>query len=249
MLSENKRQIQLVKELKQLNATKDKFFSIISHDLRNPFQAILGFSDMLINNFDKYPKEQMLEFIGLINQSSKKAFELLENLLEWSNLQTKKMKPVFQSVSSYEIINEVTQLLSGMAEQKHISLIFDSTIDEKILTDRNMINTILRNLISNAIKFTGINGKIEIKTQSNSHTVAISIADNGMGMDKDDIEKLFKIETKISTTGTQGEKGTGLGLLLCKDLVELNHGSIEAVSEIGSGSTFTIRIPKYVEIE
>jgi len=244
LLKENKKQKEMIAELKLLNATKDKFFSIISHDLRSPFNAILGFSDILQKEFHTYPQEQTQQYLTYINQAARKTFELLENLLEWSSLQTGKNVPRFKSIQINELIHEEIDLFKSMAKHKYIEIRTDLSSNSHVLIDKNMMNTVIRNLISNAIKFTDVNGKIEIKTFEEINEVIISISDSGVGIDKSTIENLFKMDTKISTIGTQGEKGTGLGLLLCKELVEKNSGKIFIVSEINVGTTFQIRLPK-----
>ena len=244
LLKENKKQKELIAELKLLNATKDKFFSIISHDLRSPFNAILGFSDILQKEFHNYPQEQTHQYLTYINQAAKKTFELLENLLEWSSLQTGKNGPRYKSIQINELINDEIDLFKSMANHKYIEIKTDLSSNSEVLVDKNMMNTVFRNLISNAIKFTDVNGLIEIKTFEDTNDVIISISDSGVGIDNSTIENLFKMDTKISTIGTQGEKGTGLGLLLCKELVEKNSGKIFVVSEISVGTTFQIRLPK-----
>lgn len=243
ILQDNKKQKELVAQLNQLNATKDKFFSIIGHDLKNPFSVILGFSELLIKNIEKYPTEKIHEFVGNIYQTSKTAHELLENLLDWSILQTGKIEPNPQLVKANDIIKDAVELVSSSANQKNISLSSHLPIDLMIFADKNMIFTVLRNLITNAIKFTDTNGKIEIKTNANGKYVSISITDNGVGIEKNAIENLFNIGSKNSTPGTQGEKGTGLGLLLCKEMIELNNGKIEIESQVGLGTIFTLQIP------
>jgi signal transduction histidine kinase len=244
LLKENKRQNELIAELKLLNATKDKFFSIISHDLRSPFNAILGFAEVLQKEFHTYSQEQTHQYLTYINQAARKTFELLENLLEWSSLQTGKNVPRFKSIQINELINEEIDLFKSMANHKYIEIKTDLSSNSQVLVDKNMMNTVFRNLISNAIKFTDVNGLIEIKTFEDTNDVIISISDSGVGIDNSTIDNLFKMDTKISTIGTQGEKGTGLGLLLCKELVEKNSGKIFALSEISVGTTFQIRLPK-----
>ena len=243
-LKENRKQKKLIVELEQLNATKDKFFSIISHDLRSPFSTILGFSDILQKEFRSYPQEQIHQYLGFIYQASKKTFDLIENLLEWSSLQTGKYQPKFKQMSINEVILDEIELLKSTATQKYIDLSTNFNSSSNVMIDQDMMNTVIRNLISNAIKFTDIRGKIEIKTYDEINDVIVSISDTGVGIDENTIGNLFKIDTKISTIGTQGEKGTGLGLSLCKELVEKNNGKIMVESEKSVGTTFSIRLPK-----
>ena len=243
LIKDNDKANELILELKQLNATKDKFFSIISHDLRSPFNAILGFSEVLQKEFHTYPQEQTHQYLTYIHQAARKTFELLENLLEWSSLQTGKNKPRFELVSINEIINNEIDLLKTAASQKYIELTYECSTQSKVLVDINMMYTVFRNVISNAIKFTDVNGKISITGFETNNEVSIVISDNGVGIDESTLLNLFKIDTKISSIGTQGEKGTGLGLLLCKELVEKNNGRITVESEISVGTTFTIILP------
>ena len=244
LLKENRKQKNLIVELEQLNATKDKFFSIISHDLRSPFSTILGFSDILQKEFRSYPQEQIHQYLEFIYQASKKTFDLIENLLEWSSLQTGKYQPKFKQMSINEVILDEIDLLKSTASQKYIDLSTNFKSSSNVMIDQDMMNTVIRNLISNAIKFTDVRGKIEIKTNDEINEVIISISDTGVGIDENTIGNLFKIDTKISTIGTQGEKGTGLGLSLCKELVEKNNGKIMVESEKSVGTTFCIRLPK-----
>jgi len=225
-------------ELRDLNATKDKFFSIIAHDLKSPFNSILGFSDLLINNFSDYDKDEIEKYLRTIESSSKQAFELLENLLVWARSQTGSIHYQPETIELKSIIHENINLLTNQAERKNIQ-IFSTITDEAFVNgDRNMINTILRNLLANAIKFTPQFGKIFVSLIPNDESYEISIKDNGIGIAEENIPKLFRIDSKFSTLGTEKEKGTGLGLILCKEFVEKHGGKIWARSELGKGSTF-----------
>jgi len=225
-------------ELRDLNATKDKFFSIIAHDLKSPFNSILGFSDLLINNFSDYDKDEIEKYLRTIESSSKQAFELLENLLVWARSQTGSIHYQPETIELKSIIHENINLLTNQAERKNIQ-IFSTITDEAFVNgDRNMINTILRNLLANAIKFTPQFGKIFVSLILNDESYEISIKDNGIGIAEENIPKLFRIDSKFSTLGTEKEKGTGLGLILCKEFVEKHGGKIWARSELGKGSTF-----------
>jgi len=233
----------LASDYKKLNLTKDKFFSIISHDLKNPFSSILGFSDLILKNKEKYPLEKIIKFVDNINNSSRLTYELLENLLEWSRIQKGEFKPKFQTTKLDSIIIDIIELLKHNANQKYITVTTEINSNSQILADKEMIKTVLRNLVTNAIKFTDINGSIMIKTTENSKFIDISIEDSGVGMDNKMVENLFKLETKNSKVGTNGERGTGLGLLLCKELTELNNGKISVESEIDKGTKITISLP------
>ncbi|MBE9468126.1 MAG: PAS domain-containing protein [Bacteroidetes bacterium] len=229
--------------LKELNATKDKFFSIIAHDLINPMGNILNLSELLSEKFSDYNDEQKNEFIKNINETSKHTYNLLLNLLEWSRTQTNRIKFAPQIFSIDEIVINNFDLMKSVAEAKNISLISNLNPDHKIFADKNMITTVMRNLISNAIKFNQ-NGKITISSFKEDENIKISVIDTGLGIKKENLNKLFRIEENFSTKGTSGEKGTGLGLILCKEFVEKNSGKIWVESEVGKGSKFIITLKK-----
>lgn len=231
------------KELELLNATKDKFFSIIAHDLKNPFASLIGASDFLVNSSGELSKDQLYNFHTIINNSARQGYRLLENLLEWSRMQTGSIAWKPKQVDLWDLVNEVVNLLTGSAEQKQISL--EAKIDENLTAfiDANMINTVVRNLISNAIKFTPKGGKIIVESKLLNDFIEISVTDNGVGIDSDKIDKLFKIGESVVGIGTEHETGTGLGLILCKEFVEQHKGKIYLKSELGKGSVFTFTLP------
>ena len=246
----NEDYIKAEEELRQLNATKDKFFSIVAHDLKNPFNAIIGFSELIVNNIDEYTKEQIETFVNVINTSSQKGHLLLENLLEWSRSQSGKTVIKPEKFEITELIYENFDLIKEKASQKDIKIEINCKDKHSIYADKNMINTVIRNLLSNALKFTKENGKIVIETktiknlkQKDKSCLKIEIADTGIGIKPEDINKVFDIEYSISTKGTNSEKGTGLGLVLCKDFIEKNNGKIWAESEIEKGSSFFFTLP------
>jgi len=230
-------------ELQELNVSKDKFFSIIAHDLKNPFQTIIGFSEMLKEEMKDGDNATGQNYAGLINTSAIQTFRLLENLLEWANSQRGKVTFSPVSINLRELVNEEFGVLNDMAKGKNIEL--KSSFDDNLTftADKNMINTILRNLISNAIKFTHKNGKVELKAIINNKQVEISVSDNGIGMKNETMAKLFRLDGNLSTRGTENEKGTGLGLFLCKEFVEKHGGRIWVESEEGKGSTFKLLLP------
>jgi PAS domain S-box-containing protein len=230
--------------LRELNATKDKFFSIIAHDLKSPFNSILGLSNYMAEQVRERNYEKMEEYATIIRDSSQRAMDLLLNLLEWSCEHTGQMvfSPGFIQINS--LINEVVDLLSDSAQQKSISIQKTIPSNSTAFVDRSMFLTIMRNLVSNAIKFTNPNGIIKISLEEEPGAFKISVSDNGIGIRKDRIEKLFRIDENHSTLGTQSEKGTGLGLILCKEFVEKHRGQIGVESEPGQGSTFWFTIPK-----
>jgi PAS domain S-box-containing protein len=231
-------------ELRELNATKDKFFSIISHDLKSPFNSILGLSNLLVEQIQGKNIGGIEEYAGIIQNSSQRAMDLLLNLLEWSRSQTGRMEFAPEYVELVALINEVTELLGESAQQKLITIHQELPRNMLVFIDKAMISTILRNLISNAIKFTRTGGRIVISAELKDAELIIAIRDNGVGIKKENIEKLFRIDESHSTPGTQNEKGTGLGLILCKEFIEKHGGKIWVESVVGKGSTFYFTIRK-----
>lgn len=231
------------KQLSVLNSTKDKFFSIIAHDLRNPFHAVIGFSELLLLDIEKYPPEKVRRFLNLIHSSSQKGNDLLENLLQWSRSETGKISYEPVNLNLYAIAENSINLLNAQAIRKNIQISQEIEPSITIYADENMLSTVIRNLISNAIKFTHENGKIAIKARVAGPMVEISVIDNGIGIPEENIRLLFHIESNISTKGTSYESGTGLGLILCKEFVEKHKGKIWVESEEGKGSEFKFTIP------
>lgn len=233
-------------ELKELNFTKDRFFSIIAHDLKSPFNTLMGFSELLLNNRNKLSQEEMEKMLNLINQSAQRTGNLLENLLEWSRTQTGRLQTQPELFDIREIILENIDLLNQPALEKNINLF--SIIDEpkQVYSDKNMVRTVLRNLISNAIKFTYPNGKVYVETNEiSNYTLEVKVIDNGRGIDQEQQRKIFQFgEKKISSLGTAQEKGTGLGLIICKEFIQANHGMIKVESQPGEGTTFIFTLPR-----
>ena len=230
--------------LRELNATKDKFFSIIGHDLRTPFNAIVGYSNIISENVKSKDYADLPEYAGIIQSSARLAVELLSNLLEWSRSQTGKIKPRFEAIDLIKLIQEVHLLYKDAANYKFISIAKELPTSLQINADREMTKTILRNLVSNAIKFTDSFGKIDIRVCVEGSQAIISVSDNGVGMLPEDAGKLFLLGESQSTPGTQNERGTGLGLILSKEFAEKQGGKIWFESEKGVGTTFTFTIPK-----
>ena len=230
-------------KLREANATKDKFFSIIAHDLKNPIHNLINLSEILIHNFDSWDRETTNEFIQYINQSSKQGFNLLENLLEWSRAQTGEIKWHPKEIDLKEIQDTTVNLLSTTAKNKNIDL--NTQIEEGMTAyaDANMISTVIRNLLSNALKFTEQGGKVTIKAKKTIEFIEITVSDTGIGIDEEDIPKLFRLDVNHTTIGTAQEEGTGLGLILCKEFVEKNGGKIWVESELGKGSDFKFILP------
>ena len=230
----------LAEELTELNAMKDKLYSIIGHDLRSPFNSILGFSELLTESYDELTDEERRQFALNINTASKGAYNLLENLLEWSRIQLGRTPFSPEELDLSLFINETFLQVRHAAVQKNISLINRITDSVIVYADKNMLSTILRNLISNGIKFTGNGGTIEVTANLMKEQVEICVSDNGMGMSEILVKKLFHIDTLLSTPGTQNEKGTGLGLILCKEFIDKHGGSIRVESEELKGSRFCV---------
>ena len=234
---------QRTKELALANASKDKFFSIIAHDLKSPFTALLGISEIMIENWENMEEAEKKEFLKDIYSASKNTFNLLQNLLEWSRSQTGRMEVNKSSFSPYKIIHENISVLHQQADNKDISLVNSVTNEISCYADKNMISTVFRNLISNAIKFTREGGTIKVSVKQTDSLYQFCIADNGVGMSESVVSKLFALNEKVQSAGTANEKGTGLGLLLCKELIEKNGGTISVTSELNVGSKFYFSIP------
>ncbi|MBK3519040.1 sensor histidine kinase [Carboxylicivirga marina] len=231
-------------ELQQANKTKDKLFSIIGHDLKSPFAAQTSIIDLILSDYRQYEKEDIREILKTIQHSAHQGLDLLGNLLDWSKQQGELVKSEITPVRLATMVLEAQSLLSHNIARKQINLINDVDPMATVCTDSNMIKTILRNILSNAIKYTNNEGTIGITTDKDDNFDLLKIKDSGIGMTKEQISRLFNIENNISTPGTNNEPGTGLGLLLCKELAEKNNAQIRIESEVGKGSTFIIAFPR-----
>jgi two-component system sensor histidine kinase/response regulator len=230
-------------ELELLNSTKDKFFSIIAHDLKSPFNSIMGFSEILVEQVNKNNLKGIAKYAGIIFNSSKRAVGLLMNLMEWSRSQTGRMEFVPDTIEIVDFISENIIMFDEIARQKSIVIKKDLPLHAAVFADQDMINTVMRNLLSNAIKFTKPGGEILISINQNPNEITVSVKDSGIGISADRIEKLFRIDENYSTPGTNNEIGTGLGLILCKEFIEKHGGRIWAESVLGCGSTFSFTLP------
>ena len=231
-------------ELLELNATKDKFFSIIAHDLRGPFGAFLNLTRIMVEDIHDMSLSKIQQFATIMSKSALNIFEMLENLLEWSRMQRglTAFEPV-RLVLNTRIV-EFLLVLTDSANNKNITIFYDVPEDLEVYADIDMIESTLRNLVSNAIKFTKSGGRVTIAaTQTDHESVVISVADTGIGMNKEIVKKLFRIDINVSRAGTDGESSSGLGLLLCKEFIEKHHGRIWVESEENKGSTFYFELP------
>jgi len=249
-LADQKSLIEDQKErLQQANITKDKLFSIIGHDLKTPFSAQTSIIDLILSDYKEYSPEELREILKTIQHSAHQGLDLLGNLLDWSKQQNNLIKHQVIPIRITTLINETQALLSHNIAHKNITLINEVDPLVTICVDSNMIRTILRNIVSNAIKYTNDNGTITIYTSRDDNFDYLKISDTGIGMTEEQVKRLFNIENNISTPGTNNEPGTGLGLLLCKELAEKNNTKISIESKVGNGSIFTIAFPKLTEKE
>lgn len=242
-VTRNSEMNQHISELIAANLSKDKLLSIIAHDLKTPFTAIIGYSDLLVQSYADFNTNEIKEFIKSINSISKQQFELLENMLQWSRMQTGRMEFIPILIDLVNITGGILELFRENAAQKNITLSSRHKGNTQIVADKNMLETILRNLVSNAIKFTYSGGSVLISTERFDHYTEIQIQDDGMGMDEDTVLDLFSIDSHHSTKGTADEKGTGLGLVLVKELLDLCGGDIRVTSQLHTGTTFTVTVP------
>jgi len=230
-------------ELKTANATKDKFFSIIAHDLRSPFHAFLNISGMLVSHINSLTKEEIIELSQSLNSSLTKQYELLTDLLDWSRMQTRDFVLNSKTVLLSEALDQVIAALAVSAAEKGIEIRNNIENGIAVNADIDMLKLVLRNLIANSIKFTNMQGLIEVYAQKLEDSIEITVSDNGIGINEENLEKLFKEECRFTTEGTAKERGTGLGLILCKEIIEKHGGKIIAKSEPGKGSKFIFSLP------
>lgn len=226
-----------------LNTRKDKFFSIISHDLRSPFNSLIGLSDFMVSEFKTLDSEELHEGLKSVNRNARNIFALLENLLEWAKIQMGRQEIDLKEVNLLALALNVIEVFKLSIQNKNLQL--DITIDEDVhvFVDENMLNTAIRNIISNSVKFTPEKGKITLSNSSDKDYCELIISDSGIGIEKEQLDNLFEIDSLKSTPGLKGEKGSGLGLVLTKDLVEANGGTLSISSEINKGTTFRIKFP------
>ncbi len=233
------------KKLEELIATKDRFFSIIAHDLKNPFHQILGFSELLIDNEDEYDIEQVRKIVRYMFKSAQKGYALLTNLLDWARAQTGRISYNPQNIDIKQLIYDELDFIKQASQRKNIETAIELNEDVAgVYADKEMLKTVIRNLLSNAVKFTFPGGKILISVKyATVNLIEISVQDNGIGITAEQIDKIFRIDESTSTPGTDNESGTGLGLILCKEFTEKNGGEITVSGTPGKGSTFTVTVP------
>lgn len=242
-----KKEIRVLKEqieiLEETNKSKDKFFSIIAHDLKSPFTGFLGFSEYMAKYSKELSIEDLEDFSKRMFDSARSIYEFIENLLTWSRIKTGRIEFEPKQVNVTELVKRIVELNSTLIESKQIEFMNDFTDNISVFGDENMIFLILRNLISNSLKFTPRGGVIHTGYAIQKSSVIIFVADSGVGMNAEKIEKLFKIEEQSSSEGTENEPGTGMGLILVKEFVDLNGGTIRLESEPGTGTKFFIELP------
>ena len=230
--------------LNDVNASKDKFFSIIAHDLRNPFNALLSLTGLLQDELSHYSMDDIERFVQRIHQASERSYALLENLLEWSRSQTGSIRYVPQKAYLKMLVTESIREIEPHAHSKNITIAVDIPGNLAFYADVKMLAAIIRNLSSNAIKFTPSGGTVTIEGKYSDEVVQLCVRDTGIGIKPEYLDRLFRIDIHHSTYGTAEEKGSGLGLILCKEFAEKHGGSIYVESEYGAGSVFTVTLPK-----
>ncbi|MDX1546013.1 MAG: HAMP domain-containing sensor histidine kinase [Rhodothermales bacterium] len=232
-------------QLRELNARKDRFFSIISHDVKSMLVSAIGFSKLLISDAETLPRDLVKEFASHVHSSTTNTYDLLENLLTWARMQTGRMHYQREWHGVHELLQNNVAMLQTNAARKGIALARadDASEDVQVYADRNMINSVLQNLITNAIKFTERGGRVEVSARTRGEQVEIAVADTGVGIPPDIASSLFRIDTHHSSHGTEDEEGTGLGLVLCREMVEKHEGRIWVESRPGEGSTFRFTLP------
>jgi CheY-like chemotaxis protein/nitrogen-specific signal transduction histidine kinase len=230
-------------KLQEANASKDKFLSILAHDLKNPFGAIVGVSDLICEALDEKDYEAVSRYAVTLNQSVKNSYDLLSNLLNWSRTQSKKINFNPESLKLNELIQEAIGIHENFAKSKGIDVVLRKDADHTVFADRFMITSVLRNLISNALKYSYSGGKVVISSDHKKNDIIVSVSDEGVGMEEKVVSGLFKIDENNSTLGTSDEKGTGLGLLLSNEFVHYHQGRLWVDSKPGKGSVFSFSIP------
>lgn len=230
--------VKATKELAEANNTKDKFFSIIAHDLKNPLSAFKNLAEVLSSDYKEMGEEELEQYLSLLNDSSSNLYSLLENLLVWARTQTGSLKANIAKFNIFDVVADIFDIVNNSALDKKISINYNFDNSLEVFADENMISTVIRNLVTNAIKFTHFEGKIDILAEKIDNKVRIKIKDSGVGMSEEDISKLFVAGGTKSKLGTNKEKGTGLGLVICSEFVQLNNSKLNVKSELNVGTEF-----------
>jgi len=233
--------------LKVNNDTKDKFFSIVAHDLKGPFNALLGFSDLLMSEVREEENSSINEYSTIIHSTLKNTYDFLINLLDWSRSQTNGIEYEPEVFFLSDLVDEIFALLKLQADKKEIRMENIVSDQLKIVADKNILSAVIRNIVTNALKYSNSGGAVKVSASIKNHRLFCSISDNGVGIDNETIDKLFHLDSNRSTLGTDNEKGTGLGLILCRELIEKHNGLIGVESEIGKGSNFWFDIPQPIK--
>lgn len=236
------------RQLEELNASKDKFFSIIAHDLRSPFTGFLGLTQFIVENVEEWSKEKIKELTQKLHEAAENLYALLGNLLTWSRIQRGLVEYTPMVLPAYEIVARNLTLFAANARQKNITFNNTVTPDAPIYADPQMADTIIRNILSNAVKFTNPGGSVSVQSDQRGPQTAITITDTGIGIPEEKLGQLFRIDAKYKRSGTAGEQGTGLGLILCKELVEKNGGTLEVKSVLERGTSFIVTFPQHAPV-
>lgn len=243
MTTELERQSENEHQLYEANASKDKFFSIIAHDLRNPLNVLLLTAEFLDTDYDEYDASMVKTYISNILTSARRLSDLLENLLNWSRNQTHQIRYLPETHDLAVLCRQSSDIIAANAKAKQIELVCSVPRGWFVFCDSNMISTVLRNLLSNAVKFTDMGGRVDVSAQRDTDIIKVLITDNGRGIEPENMVKMFRVGQQFSTQGTSDEQGTGLGLVLCKEFVEKNDGKIGVTSTPGQGTTFWFTLP------
>jgi signal transduction histidine kinase len=230
-------------ELHDLNVSKDKFFSIIAHDLKNPFNVLVSYTSILKSDIEMFSVAELKQIVSDLNQASENGFNLLQNLLLWTRSQTNRIQVYKSYFLLLEIFDQVKALVDLNLISKKQSLTTDIDPELLVYADKDMVATVLRNLIFNAIKFSPKNSEIYVRSALIGNSVKIDVVDSGVGIEEDKLDNLFNIDKNFTTVGTDGETGTGLGLVICREFIEKNGGEISVKSKVGSGSVFSFTLP------
>lgn len=236
--------MEITGKLKEANLTKDKFFSIIAHDLKNPLGSFKNLAEMMLGNFDQMEDKEISEFLTVLLQSATNMYSLLENLLLWSRSQTGSIKVNFDTFNLFTIITSVYEVVVESAKNKKIELLVECEPEVNVFADVNMINTVIRNLVTNAIKFTPFAGKVIMKVENENDGYLVKIIDTGVGMSNDEVDNLFIIGAVKNKLGTNMESGTGLGLIICNEFISQNKSKLKIKSKEGVGSEFSFILEK-----